>query len=288
MDISTATSLPAAQTLLVNEVPVTYYEAGTGQTIVLLHGWPQTSHIWRKVFPELARDYHVLAIDLPGMGNTHPTASADTQTVAGLLKSFFDLRQLERVNLVGHDIGAWVAVAFALEYEETLQSLTVMDAGIPGLMPAELFSPANAGKIWQFYFHGVHDIPEFLIQGKEKEYFTWYFTNKSAVKTAITSDDIQLYSNAYTGRELLSNGFAYYRAFSESASQNTRHQHQLKIPVLAIGGEQAQGLNMGATMNKICQNVVTAVSIPDCGHYVAEEQPGEFLRLMREFLPPAR
>ena len=276
--------LPPAKTMIVNDIPVIYYEEGTGETLVLLHGWPQTSYIWRKIFPELARQYHVIAVDLPGMGNTHKTTTADTKTVATFLKQFFDQLKLAQINLIAHDIGAWVAVTFALEYESSLRSLMVMDAGIPGLMPDEVFLPANAGKIWQFYFHAVHDIPEFLLEGKEKEYFTWYFTNKSVVKDAINGDDIEVYYQAYKGKEVLSNGFAYYREFSHSAKQNLDYKKQLTLPILAIGAAQSQGLNVARAMNKVSKNKVKEINIPNCGHYISEERPEKLLSSIREFV----
>lgn len=270
--------------IIVDDIPVTYYESGHGDPMILLHGWPQTSHIWRKVFPELAKHYHVFAIDLPGMGNVNATPTADTITVAMLIKSFCDQLNLSNIHLVGHDVGAWVATTFALEYESMLQSLIILDAGIPGLIPDEVFSPLNANKIWQFYFHAIEGMPEFLIEGKEKEYLNWYFTRKTTIKNAITADDISIYVAAYTGKEKLRNGFGYYRSFRESAEQNKSYQHKLSIPILAIGGEQSQGVNVGKAMQKIAHGDIQSVSLAECGHYIVEEQPEKFLELVLAFI----
>jgi pimeloyl-ACP methyl ester carboxylesterase len=265
-------------------VEVNYYESGSGSPMILLHGWPQTSYIWRKVLPALQEQYHVFAIDLPGMGNSNSLVSADTQTVARLIKAFCDQFNLNDVHLVGHDVGAWVAVTFALEFESLLKSLVVLDAGIPSLIPDEVFSPQNAKKIWQFYFHAIDGMPEFLIEGKEKEYLSWYFTTKTAVKDAITEEDMAVYIEAYTGKERLGSGFDYYRAFPESALQNKAFKHSLSIPILAIGAQQGQGLNVGMAMQKIASAEIQSVSIPDCGHYIVEERPEEFLKLLLKFL----
>jgi pimeloyl-ACP methyl ester carboxylesterase len=277
--------LSALIEVVVNGLPVTYYECGRGEPMLLLHGWPQTSYIWRKVLPALAAHYRVLAVDLPGMGNSHATPTADTQSVAAFLKAWCDQLGLAPLHLVGHDVGAWVAVTFALDYEASLRSLTILDAGIPGLIPEEVFSPLNAEKVWQFYFHAIDGMPEFLIAGKEKEYLRWYFTKKAAVEDAITEADIAVYTAAYTGQERLHNGFAYYRAFAESAAQNKAYQHQLNLPILAIGGEQAQATNVGRAMQKIAGQAVKSVSIPQCGHYIVEEQPEQFVKLLLDFLP---
>lgn len=261
-----------------------YYEAGQGAPLILLHGWPQTSYIWRKVLPALQEHYHVFALDLPGMGNSDLSPTADTQTVARLIKSFCDHFDLPEVHLIAHDVGAWVAVTFALEYEKSLLSLIVLDAGIPGLIPDETFSPMNVQKIWQFYFHAIQGMPEFLIEGKEKEYLSWYFTKKTAIKDAISEEDMAVYIEAYTGKERLRSGFDYYRAFPESANQNKTYQHKLGIPILAIGGDDGHGLNMGRAMQKISGTEIQSVSIPHCGHYIVEEQPEIFIALTLDFL----
>jgi len=270
--------------VIIQGIPINYYECGSGTPVILLHGWPQTSYIWRKLLPQLQQQYHIFAVELPGMGNENPAQSADTQNVARLIRSFCDHLGLESLHMVAHDIGAWVAVAFALENENLLRSLSVLDAGIPALIPEEIFSPANAKKIWQFYFHAVDEIPEFLIAGKEKEYLTWFFSRKASVKDAITEADIDVYVNAYTGKEKLKNGFDYYRAYEESVRQNNNFAHKLALPILAVGGDNAQGLNMGIAMQKVSLNHIQAASIPNCGHYIAEEQPELLLELLLPFL----
>jgi len=174
-------------------------------------------------------------------------------------------------------------VTHALKYEEHLLSLTVVDAGIPGLIPDELFKPINASRIWQFYFHAVSDIPEFLIEGKEYEYLSWYFQNKSIVKDAISKSDIEFYVKQYMLKGVMTNGFEYYRAFTKSAEQNLLLIKKLKIPVLAMGGEFGVGASIGLAMNKISNRVTTHV-IENCGHYVPEERPKEFSEILIEFI----
>jgi pimeloyl-ACP methyl ester carboxylesterase len=284
MKTTSANQLPDIKEEIVENLPVQYYECGSGTPLILLHGWPQTSYIWRKVLPELQKRYHVFAVELPGMGNTNASPAADTKSVARLIKAFCDQLDLGRVHLMAHDIGAWVAVSFALGYETSLRSLTVLDAGIPGLIPDEIFSPINAKKIWQFYFHAIEEIPEILLAGKEAAYLNWYFTNKTIIKEAISREDITVYVQAYTGPERLKNGFDYYRAFPESARQNKACQNKLQIPILAIGAEYGQGLNMGIAMQKVALTNVQSVSIVGCGHYIAEEQPEELLRVIVPFL----
>ncbi|HTN38233.1 MAG TPA: alpha/beta hydrolase, partial [Arachidicoccus sp.] len=166
--------MPLEKAITVNGTKLAYYEQGKGETIFLLHGWPQTSHIWRKVLPHLAKKFRVIAVDLPGLGKSANPSSYDTKNIATIINQLAGALRIDQLHLVGHDIGAWVAVAFALNFESKLKTLTVIDAGIPGLMPPSVFQPENANKIWQFYFHTIDELPEFLTAGREKQYFSWY------------------------------------------------------------------------------------------------------------------
>jgi pimeloyl-ACP methyl ester carboxylesterase len=80
--------------------------------------------------------------------------------------------EISKFHLISHDIGSWIASTYALRYENTLNSLTLIDAGIPGIIPEAYFSLPNYAKAWHFYFHAIDLLPEFLIKGKELEYLS--------------------------------------------------------------------------------------------------------------------
>lgn len=273
--------LPELKQININQRNITYYEKGEGEVIILLHGWPQTSYVWRNIIPDLSEKFRVFAIDLPGLGKSAPAKKYDTKSIAFLLDEIVATLNITKFHLVGHDIGGWIAAAYAIYFEERLRTLTILDAGIPGLMNPQVFQPENANKIWQFYFHAVEEIPEFLIEGKEKEYLSWYFTKKSFIKDAINENDLLEYYNHYKGN--MKNGFDYYRAFTISSDQNKSFNSKLDIPVLAIGGETAMSNNVGLAMDKIATNVQT-VSLNNCGHYIPEEQPKELVKTLINFI----
>lgn len=274
--------MPEAKFMQIESTTLCYYEQGQGDVILLLHGWPQTSYVWRKVIPLLAAHNRVIAVDLPGLGGSSPALSYDTRSIAGIISRFISHLHIDKVHLVSHDVGSWVAVSFALYHEAYLNTLTVIDAAIPGFMSDDIFKPANAGRIWQFYFHAVADIPETLVMGREKEYLAWYFMNKSFVKTAISEEDLDVYVRAYTGRERLQYGFEYYRAFTTSAQVNKAAVHRLQIPVLALGGQYALGAYMGAALQQMADPTVIVVG--DAGHYVPEEQPVATVQYILEMI----
>ena len=269
------------QAIIIDNYNLTYYDEGKGETVILLHGWPQTSYVWRKIFPKLKTKYRVIAIDLPGLGKSDAVDKYDTENISILLNQFVLKLNINQFHLVGHDIGGWIATAYAIKYENKLKTLTVLDAGIPGLMPSQIFQPENANKIWQFYFHSVEDLPEFLIKGKEKEYLAWYFSKKSVIKDAINEADLMEYTHHY--KRKMKNGFDYYRAFPLSAEQNKNFKSKLALPILAIGGKTAMAANVGLGLQNIANNI-TNIVIEDCGHYIPEEQPNQLIDILKQFI----
>lgn len=269
--------------IYIKEKKIAYYTKGNkdNETIVLLHGWPETSKIWGKITDDLSENYYTVAIDLPGLGDSEGIGNHNTEHVASFIHEVVDTLEIKAFHLLTHDIGSWVAVTYALCYEDTLKSLTLIDAGIPGLLPENYFNMNNAEKAWHFYFHAIDTLPELLIRGKEREYLEWFFENKSFVKTAINAQDIQYYSEKYKGN--LKGGFDYYRQYQISAEINTRLLHKLQAPVLAIGGQYAVSDKMMAVAHALSDNGLCEV-IADCGHYVPEEQPESLLLVFKKFL----
>lgn len=262
---------------------VAYYIRGNkhNEAIVLLHGWPETSKIWDKVALELSENYYTVAIDLPGLGDSDGIGNHNTEHVASFVYEIVDALHIKTFHLLSHDIGSWVAVTYGLRYEQTLKSLTLIDAGIPGLLPESYFGMDNAEKAWHFYFHAIEALPELLLKGKEQEYLEWFFTHKSFIKTAITAQDIQYYCEKYKGN--FTGGFDYYRQYQISAEINNSLLHKLHVPVLAIGGQYAVSDKMMAVAHALSDNGLCEV-IADCGHYVPEEQPQSLLVVFKKFL----
>lgn len=280
---SNAQEIPAVQFEKIEGKKLAYFEEGEGEVIVLLHGWPQTSFVWRKVMPQLSEKYHVIAIDLPGLGESDFISDYSTANVSNIIHRFMQQKGIEKFHLVGHDLGTWVALTYALQFEETLNTLTLVDAGIPGLMDEKVFQPENANKIWQFYFHGINDLPEILTKDKEDVYLNWYFDTKSYIKTAISDADKSVYYQSYIKKGKMEAGFNYYRAFLANSTFNKVNIRILKVPILAIGGEFALSKSVGNALIPYSTKL-TNISMPNTGHYVVEEQPEIFIDHLFNFI----
>ncbi|WP_407178764.1 alpha/beta fold hydrolase [Bradyrhizobium sp. STM 3562] len=269
----------------VNGVKLHYVAGGTGErTVLLIPGWPQTWYIWRKVMPELAKDYRVIAVDTRGMGDSsRPDSGYDTETTANDLSELMHKLGADHYAVIGHDVGMWIAYPLAARHGGAIDKLVVSEALIPGVSPTPpmLLPPdANAG-LTQFMFNQLRDLPEFLVAGREGPYLRWVVQHLAYRPDRVA---IEEYVRAYSVPGAMKAGFAYYRAIPQTQRQNQElMKAKLSMPVLAIGGTIGAGQTTIDTMRRVSDHVDGAI-LKDCGHYTPEECPDQFLRLVKPFL----
>lgn len=265
-------------------------EGGQGPAIVLLAGFPQSWYAWRKVMPLLSDDYRVIAIDLPGQGDSDkPMDGYDTHTAGERIHTLLGVLGLKEYFLVGHDIGAWIAYPYTVRYPEEVRRLALLDGNIPGvtLRPTLTISPDN-WKSWHFLFHIVPDLPEALYRGNERVLIEWFFSKKSSNKAGIfTRADISEYERVYQTLGAMRGMLGYYRAVHDDIAQNASlHGTKLKTPLLALGGSMGSAPDIYETMKPLAEHIEGGV-LDDCGHYIPEEKPEELARLLRDFFAKA-
>ena len=228
------------------------------------------------MLPALAERHHVLAIDPPGLGNSlKSTQGYDTGGISKQLEDAVRSFTQEPIHLVGHDVGAWIAYAWAAQFPERIRSLTLLDSALPGLAAPQNFPlPFEVNvKLWQFSFNTLPDLPEVLTQGRERQLFEWLFQHKAKYPERISEDNRDRYVECYSRPGAMSRGFAYYRAAAKSAFQNIEFSKtKLQMLVLAVGGKSGVGDRLRASMEALAVSVGGG-EIEDCGHYVMEEQP---------------
>jgi len=264
--------------------------ANTERTIVLLAGFPESSYAWRKVMPILAPNFRVLAIDLPGQGDSdRPVDGYDTQTVARRVHDLVVHLGLRRYCLAAHDVGAWVAFPYAAMFGNEIEALTLMDAGIPGItLPEALPSSSDKSwKTWHFGFHSVPDLPEILLAGRERPYLEWFFWNKTAHPGCYDEATISEYLRIYSAPGGMRAGLAFYRAAALSAAQNRSlmAESKLQMPVLGLSADQGSIRDMAAAISPYATDVHGEV-IKHCGHFQPEEQPEAVADALARFFGP--
>lgn len=265
---------------------------GSGATIICLPGWPQTAEAFAEVFPLLSKNHQVIVLDPPGLGDSAPsTNSYDTKAISNTLAAaaHSELGPSRKYHLVSHDVGAWIAYAWASQHPPSVLSLMIIDSAVPGLAAPLSYPLPDAAnvKLWQFSFNRLPDLPEILTQGRERELLNWLFDNKSAHPERITPPKRDHYVACYSKPGAMSIGFAYYRAVPESTRQNREEfgTRKLGVPVLAIGGEIAAGESMRGIIDIAEKSDLSRfVVVRDCGHYVMEEQPEATAKEILEFI----
>jgi len=284
---SAISALPAdaaitSQSADVDGVKLHYLKTGHGPAVILIHGYTQTSRMWRPIMPLLAEKFTVIAPDLPGIGDSEiPKTGLDMKSAAirihGLVKSL----GIEKARVVGHDIGLMVAYAYAALFPSETEKLVVLDAFLPGVAGWEAVYD-NPG-IWHFRFNG--STPEALVKGRERIYFEFFWNDFAADKAhSLPEADRVAYAAAYARPGRMHAGWEYFVSFQQAAKDFAElSKTKLTMPVLAIGGEKANGAVLGEQM-KLVTTDSTMLVLKDCGHWVMEEKPKETIDALLKFL----
>jgi pimeloyl-ACP methyl ester carboxylesterase len=262
-------------------------EGGSGPVVVLLAGFPQSWYAWRRVMPILGEHFTVLAVDLPGQGDSEkPLDGYDTRATGEKLNSLLNLLGHTRYVLVGHDIGSWVAYPYAYEYASELRGVVLLDANIPGItLQTTLTLGPDNWRNWHFLFNPIPDLPEALLQGRERVLIEWFFGRKAANPAAtFTRQDIDEYERVYASLGGMRGMLGYYRAVLEDIEQNAElADRRLGVPVLALGGSVGSAPDLYERLRPSCTNIQGGV-IVDSGHYIPEEQPDALAREIMAFI----
>src|SRR5580693_2522476 len=272
----------ASRTATVDGAKLHYLTAGHGTPLILLHGYAETSLMWRPIIPALAKRFTVIAPDLPGIGDSDiPADGLDMKNAAIRIHDLAKSLGVQKAEVVGHDIGLMVAYAYAAQFPAEVTKLVLMDAFLPGVEGWE--AVYNNPNIWHFRFNGP--TPEALVRGRERAYFDYFWNDFAADKNhSIPEVDRRAYATAYARPGRMHAGWAYFVSFQQAAKEFAQlSQAKLTMPVLAIGGEKANGQVLGDQMKLVATNA-TMIVLKDCGHWVLEEKPKETTAALMNFL----
>jgi pimeloyl-ACP methyl ester carboxylesterase len=271
-----------ARDAVVDGIRIHYLTAGHGPAVILLHGYTQTSRMWRPLIPQLAQHFTVIAPDLPGIGDSKiPKDGIDIKTSAIRIHSLALQLHLQETRIVGHDIGLMVAYAYAAMYPAETKKLVVMDAFLPGVDGWEPYY--NNSNLWHFRFHGP--TPEALVAGRENIYFAYFWNDFAADKDhSVPQADREAYIAAYSKPGRMRAGWEYFANWPQTAVDLAAlAKTKLTMPVLAIAGDKASAATLMPQMHLVATDVQT-LTLKDTGHWVLEERPKETMDALLKFL----
>lgn len=264
---------------------------GDGPPLLLIHGWPQTWYQWRLLMPALARDFRVVAVDQRGIGlSEKPSDGYDTATLANDMVALMDALGHPRFAVVGCDTGLLIGYALAADHPDRVERVALGEAPLPGVSPATPLinpPPLNA-RLWHIPFNALPEVNEQLVRGREDVFFGSEFA-ASAGTNKLPEYAVKHYVDTLaTDPEALHATFHLYRQFHLSGAQNEQRKgRKLTMPVLAMGGAQSLGEQVGTFMRLAAEDVQTLV-LPEAGHWIAEQAPDQMLAGLTAFLAPYR
>ena len=259
---------------------------GQGPVVVLLHGFGTTGDMWGHLANALIEDRTVVVPDLRGLGlSSKPDGGYDKKNQAADVVGVLDALGVGTFELVTHDIGVMVGFAVAAAYPERVSRWVAIDAPLPGIGAWEQIVQDPA--MWHFGFGG-QDM-ERLVADRERIYLDRFWNELSRDPKRFDEAKREHYAELYAQPGEMRASFAQFLAFGQDAADNRKFlaQGRLEMPVLAFGGEATFGPMIGEVIRCVADDVEDAV-IPDCGHWITEEQPQATTDLVVDFLRRAR
>ncbi|RPE07926.1 alpha/beta hydrolase [Chitinophaga lutea] len=276
---------PAHRQVTVDGASIHIVEAGNGEarTIILLHGYPGSWLSFERVMALLSDRFHVVAVDLPGIGASKGNSPADKKSIAACLDGLMERLGVKEVLLAGHDIGGMVVYAFLRHFPQRLSRAVILDTAVPGIAPWE--EVKKNPNIWHFAFYAVPALPEALAAGKQKLLFDYFYNTLAAAPGVIPASNRIAHAEAYREPAALKTSFDWYRAFPQDEKDNAGTSSP-GIPLLYVRGEKEPG-DINDYVNgfrKSGLRDVTGKIIPGSGHFSPEEQPEAVAEALAAFM----
>jgi epoxide hydrolase 4 len=188
--------------------------------------------------------------------------------------------------LVAHDWGGMIAWYFADTYPEMVEKLIVLNIPHPAKFLEGIKTPQQLLKSWYILWFQIPWIPEFLLQLNNHQAIADAFKNMAIDKTAFTEEDLNAYRDAAAKPGALTAMLNYYRCnFLSLFNTEQRQWSCLNVPTLTIWGENDTALGKELTYGtEVYVRDWQIKYIPNCSHWVQQEQPALVNRYIREFL----
>jgi len=277
----------------VNGIDLHYVEGGTGDPLICLPGWPQTWYSYRQVAIELSKKHRLIIVDIRGMGTSEkPGSGFDKKNMAEDILELIRKLGLEKVNIIGHDIGGMVAMSLAFNHPQYIEKLIVADGLHPsqGMLQMPLIPAAgtfedkmdtNMPYAWWMGFNQVKELPEKILEGRFRYLIDWLFNYVMIDATKMTGQERAIYAEAYNDQDSIRASNAWYQSFAQDIEDAKTYQ-PLLMPVLGIGSNVSYEY-MKMAMPYLCQNS-SMVNLTESGHYMFEECPEKVVDSINTFL----
>lgn len=280
----------------VNGVKLHYAEAGSGDLVMLLHGFPEFWYSWRHQIEALAPHFHVVAPDMRGYNlSDKPPRPEDyrievmVEDVIGLLDHF----GAKKASIVGHDWGASVTWTLAQKHPERVSKLAALQVPPAPVWRANM-TVKQFLRSWYMLFFQIPGLPESLISKNDFASIRKVFKESVGRKDSFSDEDIERYVEALRQPGSVKAGIDYYRGnirrlvarMNKRGAKGNLSHGRIRVPTLFIYGEQDHAV-VPATVRNVRAFIDAPyfeLRIPDAGHWVQNEAPDEVNEALLKFL----
>lgn len=275
------------RTVRANGISINLWVGGSGPPVLLLHGWPQTALMWRKIAPQLVDRYTIVCPDLRGYGDTDkPRDGYDKITMARDMHELMGALGHSSYALVGHDRGGRVGHRQALDYPAAVTRLCVLD-----IVPTHtVFAQADrrlAAAYWHWFYFQAPDLPEAMVSAAPEAFLRYILRSLSFRTDAIEESMVLEYLRAFTLPGTIRATLEDYRAAAtlDFADDERDLDRRVSCPLLALWGEFGKMHDMFDVLAtwRDKGDVVAGHALP-CGHFIPEEAPIDLLADLTSFL----
>jgi pimeloyl-ACP methyl ester carboxylesterase len=246
-------------------------EAGEGDPLVMLHGWPQHWYMWRKVMPLLAPHAHVLCPDLRGFGWTEaPGGGYDRETMARDVSALLDALGLERVALAGHDWGGWIGFLLCLHEPARISRFVALNIVPP--WPSR--NPRSLLEVWRMAYQVPLALPQL---GRRAVELGGARLALRAASDVFTDEEIESFTDRLKGErarasELLYRTFLLREAIPVAAGRYSALP--LQVPTLLLFGERDVAIPTHTVREHAARTDALELElVPGAGHFIVDEKP---------------
>ncbi len=276
----------------VNGIKLHYVAQGSGRLVILLHGFPEFWYSWRHQIPYLAQSFRVVAPDLRGYNTSDKPGGVKPYKIDELIN---DVRGLiehfgaEKAVIISHDWGGVIAWDLAARYPGAVDKLIVMNAPHPKAFMREIVrNPRQMLSSWYIFLLQIPGLAEWYVRRRDFKQIDNVFTGWAHRKDAFSAEDIRLFKDAIGQPGSLTAAINYYRALFRDTHGLKRviDFPKIKVPTLLIWAENDRALTKNLTYNlePYFEAPLEIRYVPDCSHWVQQEQPELVNRYLGEFL----
>ncbi|MEQ9618021.1 MAG: alpha/beta hydrolase [Deltaproteobacteria bacterium] len=265
------------KTVLIDDHKIAYREQGEGNPLILIHGIPTSSLLWRKVMPALSNNYRVIAPDMLNYGKSDKPSDANVSIEAQsrYILKFMDQLNIDRADIAAHDIGGGVAQIMAVNYPRRVNKLVLMDSVCFDSWPIPEFEPLQE--------EGAEDkmsLDEFL------KMMRGFMPRGVYNEEVMTEDVINMYLEPWSTEEGKKSLFRNFRRLNPEYTQAIAGElKHLPHETLILWAEEDE-FQKPEYAEKLKDTIPDAelIFIKEAGHWLLEEKPEEIYKHIIDFL----